>query len=211
MRTTGVSTPWFSFCMQHNGDEPPEPIRLWGFDTKHRNEPPAWPLGRIRNKDMNKQRVLELIIEKLSADLELLTEAARRAHEAATHEENIPDNKYDTLSLEASYIAQAQANRAQDIRGALDAFKALALRDFDEDAPIRLTALVTLEGQDGSKKTLFIGPREGGLRVTLAGTEVTVITPESPVGREIIGKTLGDALDLRTEGTGREFEIVAVC
>lgn len=159
---------------------------------------------------MTKERVLELIIEKLSTDLALLFEAAKKAHEAATHEENIPDNKYDTLSLEASYIAQAQANRAQDIRGALDAYRGLSLRPFGEETPIRLTALVTLEGEDGSEKQVFIGPKEGGLRVNEGPVEVVVITPESPVGRELIGKTLGEAVDLRSEGTGREFEIVAV-
>ena len=53
---------------------------------------------------MTKEKLLRQIIALLSDDLDLLTSAARAAHAAATHEECIPDNKYDTTALEASYI-----------------------------------------------------------------------------------------------------------
>ena len=39
------------------------------------------------------------------AVLELLQRAAQTAYEAATHAENIAENKYDTLGLEASYLS----------------------------------------------------------------------------------------------------------
>ncbi|GAW68143.1 transcription elongation factor GreA/GreB domain-containing protein [Geoanaerobacter pelophilus] len=148
----------------------------------------------------------QLIVERLAADLAVLTNAARAAHEAATHEENIPDNKYDTLSLEASYVAQGQANRAQEIRRALHAYRSLELQRFDSGAAIRLTALVTLEGADGGSKTFFIGPQEGGLKLELEGEEVVVITPGSPLGQELIGKSEGDEARIGTVA----YEVVAV-
>jgi len=120
------------------------------------------------------------------------SEAALTAHEAAIHEENIPDNKYDTLSLEASYVAQGQANRAQDIKRALHAYQNLTLQQFTGEAAIRLTALVTLEANDGTVKTVFIGPQEGGLKLQLDGEEILVITAGSPLGNELIGKSTGD-------------------
>ncbi len=46
-------------------------------------------------------------------------------------------------------MAQGQANRAAQIRRALERYRALVLRPFDAKMPIRLTALVTLEAQDG--------------------------------------------------------------
>lgn len=133
--------------------------------------------------------------------------AAKAAHEAAIHEENIPDNKYDTLSLEASYVAQGQANRAQEIKRALQAYRSLSLQPFDASAEIRLTALVTLEGDDGGLKTVFIGPQEGGLKLRLDGEEVLVITPGSPMGRELIGKSLGDSVEIGSAS----YEIVGLC
>jgi len=55
---------------------------------------------------MPKAQILKLIIQQLSHDLAVQFGAAKTAHEASIHEENIPDNKYDTLGLEASYVAQ---------------------------------------------------------------------------------------------------------
>ena len=60
---------------------------------------------------MNKHAVLQLILEKLSVDLDIAQRAAQTAYETATDEENIAENKYDTLGLEASYLAAGQANR----------------------------------------------------------------------------------------------------
>jgi len=54
---------------------------------------------------MNKSILLRAIIDRLSHDLDIIFTAAKSAHEASTHEENVPDNKYDTLALEASYVA----------------------------------------------------------------------------------------------------------
>lgn len=146
-------------------------------------------------------------MERLTADLDVLTAAAKTAHEAAIHEENIPDNKYDTLSLEASYLAQGQANRAQELKHALRAYRGLTLREFGPDDAIRLTALVTLAADDGETRSVFIGPQEGGLRLTLDGIETLVITAVSPLGSDLIGRSAGDTVTLGS----REFEIVEVC
>jgi len=159
---------------------------------------------------MNKDRILQLIISRLSHDLAVLLNAARTAHEASTHEENIPDNKYETLALEASYVAQGQANRAQEIRVALETYKNLELRHFDSDSLIRLTALVTLEAGDGSARKVFIGPLEGGLKIADGPDEVLVITHQSPLGRDLIGRSVGDQVESGAGPGFREYEITGV-
>jgi transcription elongation GreA/GreB family factor len=159
---------------------------------------------------MNKEQILRQIIAQLERDLAVLFSAARAAHEAAIHEQSLPDNEYDTLSLEASYVAQGQANRAQEIKLALETYRKLPLRSFAEDDAIRLTALVTLEAGDGTEKTVFIGPEAGGLCVTDAGREIIVITPHSPLGKGLIGKAAGDRVTLGSGAAQKEFEIAAV-
>lgn len=160
---------------------------------------------------MDKTDILQRIVEQLTHDLAVQFNAAITAHEASTDSENIPDNKYETLALEASYVAQGQANRAREIKLALEAYKQLKLRRFDDGSPIRLTALVTLNSADAVTRTLFLGPREGGLKVVDRLTEIVVITPASPLGRALIGKCVGDLVGIGA-GTGRkEFEIVEVC
>ena len=124
---------------------------------------------------MTKEQLRHRITAHLNADLAVLYNASRFAHEAATHEECIPDNKYDTTALEASYIAQGQANRAQDIRQGLEAYRCLELQQFDDDTPVRLSALVTLEDESGTLRRLFIGPQAGGMKLADPAGEIVEI------------------------------------
>ncbi|MHB8121160.1 MAG: transcription elongation factor GreAB [Desulfuromonadaceae bacterium] len=156
---------------------------------------------------MTKEHIIREIIRLLSADLTVSSTAAKTAHAAATHSECLPDNKYDTTALEASYIAQGQANRAQEIRVSLECYRSLTLHDFNDDTAIRLTALVTLEGDDGSVRRLFLGPQAGGMKVCGGDSDIVVITPGSPLGRSLLGLRCGD--EVKSGATS--FTIVAVC
>lgn len=160
---------------------------------------------------MTKEQLLQAIIAALSADLTVLSTAARAAHEAAIHEECIPDNEYDTTALEASYVAQGQANRAQEIRAALESYRTLTLNTFDDDTPIRLTALVTLEDGEGNMRRFFLGPQGGGMKITDGATEIVVITPVSPLGRSLLGRRTGDEVQAGDSATAAAFTIVSVC
>lgn len=158
---------------------------------------------------MNKENLRAQIITRLETDHALLLQAAKAAHAAASHNENIPDNKYDTRGLEASYIAQEQANRAEEIRQALQAFQQLTLQTFSAMSPIRLTALVQLKDDEGRSRLVFLGPAAGGLRLEFDKEKIMVITPASPLGRKLIGKQCGDLIELEI-GTVREYEIASV-
>jgi transcription elongation GreA/GreB family factor len=160
---------------------------------------------------MTKPQLLQQIITALAADFKLQNEAARTAHVAATHEECQPDNKYDTTALEASYLAQGQANRAQEIRLALESYRQLELQTFTAETSIRLTALVTLEDEDGETKLVFLGPEAGGLKIGPALRSVTVITPQAPLGKALIGKLVGDEITLGPLGKQKTYCITEIC
>ncbi len=147
----------------------------------------------------------------LSADLSVFSQAALAAHGAATHAECLPDNKYDTTALEASYIAQGQANRAQEIRIALESYRCLVLQTFDDETPIRLTALVTLEGDDGSLRRFFLGPQGGGMKCADGEGEIMVITPGSPLGKRLLGLRSGDDVQNEDSAGAPIFTIRSVC
>ena len=159
---------------------------------------------------MTKDHLLQAIITALTLDLAVLSTAAREAHEAATNEECQPDNKYDTTALEASYVAQGQANRAQEIRAALESYRTLKLSAFDDDTPIRLTALITLENQEGIERRFFLGPQGGGTKISDEDGEIVVITPGSPLGRGLLGLRSGDEVQTGVAGRATSFTIVAV-
>lgn len=158
---------------------------------------------------MDKEELRKQILARLTSDYQLLLQAAKSSHAAATHEENVPDSKYETLALEASYIAQGQANRAQEIKQAMTAYRNLILADFDEQSPIRMSALVRLEDEAGNRRQVFIGPAAGGLSLSCREQSLMLITPDSPLGRELIGCRVDDCI--RLEGNKvKEYEIIAV-
>lgn len=158
---------------------------------------------------MDKDALLLRIVSHLEVDYAAQLQAAKTAHATATHDENIPDNKYATLGLEASYLAQGYANRAQEIRHALHAFRQLTLQRFSEKSPIRQTALVQLEDDEGQRRWLFLGPAAGGLRLSFDNQEIMVITPASPLGRALLGRQCGDLIEVASDVI-REYEIVSV-
>ncbi|WAG77867.1 GreA/GreB family elongation factor [Metapseudomonas furukawaii] len=159
---------------------------------------------------MDKARIHRLILDRLAADLELLQRAAQAAYEAATHEENVAENKYDTLGLEASYLATGQARRAAEIKHSIGLFQTLNLRPFDPQRGIQLSALVVLAAEDGSEQWLFLGPEAAGLKVQLEGEEITVITPRSPLGQALLGKAEGAEITLNIGKGHQHFEVLQV-
>ena len=91
---------------------------------------------------MDKKKLIETLKKHLENELVLLKKAALATYEDATHEENKPENKYDTRALEASYLAGAQAQRVKDIEELISICKFLNVRNFQEDEAIASTALV---------------------------------------------------------------------
>lgn len=159
---------------------------------------------------MNKTLLQQLILDRLQADLALARRAALSAYEAATHEENIAENKYDTLGLEASYLAAGQARRVEEIRQAVAAWENLRLRPFDAQRGIQLGALVWLADALGGGQCLFLGPDGAGLKVRLEGQEVRVISPHAPLGQRLIGRGVDDEIELRIGGNLQVFEVLRV-
>jgi transcription elongation GreA/GreB family factor len=159
---------------------------------------------------MNKHAVHQLILEKLKVDLDIAQRAAQTAYETATHEENIAENKYDTLGLEASYLAAGQARRVEEIRQALVLCQNLILRPYDEQQGIQIGTLLGLEDDNGNQQWLFLGPDAAGLKVYLVGQLITVITPRSPLGKSLLGKFEGDEVEINVAGTRQQFAVTEV-
>lgn len=164
-------------------------------------------IGKI---DMDKNLLIHAIIERLSHDHQVLLNAARTAHLAATDPENTPDNKYETLALESSYLAQGQANRAQELKLAVTLYRNLNVRQFTDTDPVFLTALIVVESRSGNRRVLFLGPAAGGLTVVCSGVEVVVITPGSPLGKDLLGKERGDSIEIEVDGCLIDYELIGL-
>ena len=156
----------------------------------------------------SKSTLVEQIISTLKAELRLLTQAALATHAEATDEENKAEDKYDTRGLEASYLAIGQSKQAEETALALQQFESLPVRDFTPGEPASLGALVVLEGRETSH--YFLGPRAGGTEVRHGEHDVMVITPQSPLGRQLVGKLQGETLHLDLGGKRSDYLVKLV-
>ena len=156
---------------------------------------------------MTKRLVIQKIIETLQSEMETYVRAAKFSHAEATAEENRAENKYDTRGLEASYLAAGQANKIVDIEESIAAFDALRERKFSEADGIDIGALIEIS-QDGERAHYFIGPSAGGIEIKTRGTEVLVITPQSPLGSQLKGAKQGAKIKINLAGRSQLVEIL---
>jgi len=167
---------------------------------------------------VNKRALHQRILEQLQAGMELYFKAARTAHAEATDPQSKAENKYDTRGLEASYLARGQSRQAAETEDAIVQLQAMPLRDFLPDDAIDLGAIVTLEpaakargpGRKAVAAVYFVAPKGGGTEVEMDGTEVTVITPQSPLGSQLLGKRRGHRVTIGEGPSSTAYTVGAV-
>ena len=159
---------------------------------------------------MDKFLLQQQVLERLAEDLLQAEQAVRAAHETATHEENIAENKYDTLGLEAAYLATGQARRAEAIRQAMAHWRQFRPRPYDASKGIQLGALVCLVDSDDKQQQLFLGPDGGSMKLVSGAQFVQVISSEAPLGRAMLGKCEGDEVSIQVAPIRQQFEVLRV-
>ena len=122
--------------------------------------------------------------------------AANNAHKAATDDQSVAETQYDTLAIEQSYLAEGRSRRVDEIRYAI---KRLEHFNHDlslEQQKVMLGSLVQLEQDVLKQHWFFIAPTAGGYRCQLTPQDstinITVITPQSPMGAALLGKELDE-------------------
>jgi hypothetical protein len=158
---------------------------------------------------MNKRALIRNIIARLTDELAIYFRAANASRAEATHEQNKAEDKYDTRGLEASYLARGQSRQAAEIESAIAEFDALGAHKFGAEDGIGISALVEVE-VGGGHSFYFIGPRAGGTEVVHEKREILVITPQSSLGEQLLGKKQGDRPQLNLGGTRQQSRIVSV-
>lgn len=161
-------------------------------------------------KTLNKRALVTRLIEGVASDLESVLQSQRSTHEGAVHEEARPEDDKDTRALEQTYLARGLAKRVEELQDTLSELEALVIRRFSDDDQIALSALVTAEDEDGTAYRYLLAPAGGGLRVTMDDVEVVVVTPAAPLGRALIGRSVGDDVSIRSPKGERILEIMEV-
>ena len=159
---------------------------------------------------MDKSVLQQQVLDRLAEDLLQSEQAVRAAHEAATHEESVAENKYDTLGLEAAYLATGQARRVEAIRQAMASWRRFRPSPYDDSKGIQLGALVCLVDADDNQQQLFLGPDGGSMKLVSGAQLVQVISCEAPLGRAVLGKREGDEVSIQVAPIRQQFEVLRV-
>lgn len=141
---------------------------------------------------MDKAAVLAAVRTALVAEFEHLRALSKQTRAAGGDAESRAEGKYDTRSTEENYLADGQAKQALLVSQSLTAFDQLGVRSLAADAPIEVGALIQLDFP-GESAWFLLGPAAGGKEVLVEDILVTVITPESPLGRRLLGLRRGDS------------------
>lgn len=152
---------------------------------------------------MNKTALRDAILHHLRQELATQTNAAELARDEAISEESRPENKWDTHSQEAAYLAEGQARLAVEVVRSIEIYTTLPLPAFQASDPAAIGAIVELGRPAAAvaRSWYFLGPRAGGIEVQFEGRTILVVTPQSPLGRQLIGRRVGEAVTLPGRAT----------
>ena len=155
-----------------------------------------------------------LLIEALQTALASAHAAYRAAIEGATHAEAKAENSKDTRGLEQSYVARGQAQRVAELETGLAAVTSMTVEPH-RAGPVRIGSLLVVRDQhDGRTAKYWIAPAGGGttlLDASLTGRHaLIVLTPQSPLGRALLTKTVGDEITLGEGPTQRLLDLAAI-
>jgi transcription elongation GreA/GreB family factor len=168
------------------------------------------------------------LVEQLTDRLREVAVGARRAGAAAEEEARVGATASEKrenarVSQEYSSLARGQKERAARAlaeAAALEAFRPVAL---PARAAIALGAIVEVEIESEGEaevraqvrtqgRTFFLAPAGAGIELTGPGGDgfLSVVTPQSPVGRSVLGRRVGDTIEVTVEGEPREWTITFV-
>jgi transcription elongation GreA/GreB family factor len=155
---------------------------------------------------LNKQTILNTLIENLKKELSDVEAAAHSARALATADDLKSEGKYDTRAIEASYLAGAQAKRVEEIK--LD-IQMLEETELQNSSKLQMGSLALIE-HNNQKRYYFLTSTSGGTMLMIDGNPVLVISVFSPIGNEALGLTKGESFEVETPKEIRNYKVLDV-
>ena len=150
----------------------------------------------------------------LQEALQSAIKAADQAHATATHSDNVAENKYDTLGLEAAYLAHGQSQRVQECEVEIEQFSKISTTQNANSAPattITTGSLIELLDEKEASNLFFLGPGAAGLKILIEKREIVVVTPASPLGKALLDRKLYDEISINVGTEPTTYEIIGLC
>ncbi|MDF1764525.1 MAG: hypothetical protein P1U57_14040 [Oleibacter sp.] len=156
-----------------------------------------------------KESIKQALLASLDEEIHTALQAATSAHTTASDANNKPENKYDTLALEAAYLAHGQSERILGLQQMRIQVAKWPLPKLITEDPIRLGCYIELLSENGTRQAFFIAP-VGGRTFILDGQTVLVVSQQTTLASTLNGKVMGDEVQLTLGNVQQWWEITQV-
>jgi transcription elongation GreA/GreB family factor len=159
---------------------------------------------------MDRQFMIDQLAERIRESLQV---ALREQEAAATEARDgaTPSDKRDDArtAIEFSSLAKAQGRRAQLAQDDLAVIESFRPRKLGTG--VNVGDIVEIEDGDLGR-TIFLAPVGAGIELTMPGGDgyVTVVTPASPLGKALLGRQLGDTVEISVRDEDREWTVTYI-
>tara|TARA_B100001059_G_C17833517_1_gene586370 strand:- start:3222 stop:3770 length:549 start_codon:yes stop_codon:yes gene_type:complete len=174
----------------------------------------------VNKARVNKAQLLDQLIGQLQQEIDATMNAVNEAHALASHEQSKPENQYDTLALEAAYLAHGQSERIAELQRQVMLLNHFDFLEYTQDSRICVGALVcvqklsveSLDVEKNDPEWFWLLPVAGGVLLKAGEIEIRTITAKAPLADKLMGNYVGDEavlnLSLNAEHKKKQFEII---
>ena len=154
---------------------------------------------------IDKKKIVESLIEKLTHELSEVESAAKSTKDLAQAPDMKSEGKYDTRAIEAAYLAGAQNKRVEEIKLDLQMLEDLAI-SIEPATKMQLGSL-GLIACNGHERFYFLSTTSGGSMLMIDNHPILVISVFSPIGDAALGHSMGDIFEVETPKETRFYKI----
>lgn len=133
--------------------------------------------------------------------------SSKSAQERANEAEGATKSRYDTFKEEGQYLAGGLKIRHQELVADICTIRAALSESFVIQKRVSMYSIVEVEYEAGNEKKLFIVPVLGG---EIIDDEISLITPQSPIGKAIWDKEEGSEFELSLNNRSIKGEIISI-
>jgi transcription elongation GreA/GreB family factor len=161
---------------------------------------------------MDKKFLVEQLAERLRESASAARKASQVAAEVARDGATPAEKREDArVALEFSSLAKGQTERAARVAAELSTLEIFRPAQLPPSAPITVGAIVEVE-DEALGRTFFLAPVGAGIELTGPGGDgfLSVVTPVSPIGKAVLGRRVGDTVEVTVQNEPREWTITYV-
>ena len=159
---------------------------------------------------MNKQNLLQLVIETLTEEEKNAKQSLESTRQAAIDAPGAMQSHSDTTKWQMSQRAGAIEGSLFETQQALGALKRLI---GHSSAIIKGSVYAIVEVKNlgnNSVEKYFLLPAGGGNVYETEGEKITILNMSAPMARAFFGAVAGDEIEVKIQGITRRFDVVSV-